>query len=212
MTNEARIRHTRRITKLAYYNPRIPLFSKIVVFSKFQFLHDLHLNEKPADEDLTEEHLEDDSNPIIFTIRNAKVANLSQSNDRMTSSKEEIWFEKPSEIPYESDSNENENTRENLKRKTTILRKMNPIECNYKRIGNQNLFLQWGIFAENFPDEILKNLHNDNTTEAIVNIRRSHIYRDVDYYDEEARMGIGYMPLHLVDFHNVPDSMYRGYK
>ena len=47
---------------------------------------------------------------------------------------------------------------------------------------------------------------------TFLSFRRSHIYRDVDYYDEEARMGLGYMPLHLVDFHNVPDSMYRGYK
>ena len=170
-----------------------------------------HLNEKPADENATEEHLEDDSNPIIFKIRNATVANLSKSKEHNNSSKEEIWFERPSEIPYETDSNEDENTRDNLKRKTTILRKINPIDCNYKRIGNQNLFLQWGIFAENFPDEILQNLHNDNTTAATVNIRRSYIYRDLDYYDEEARMGLGNMPVHLVDFHNLPDSMYRDY-
>ena len=183
------------------------------VFSKFKFYDDLHLNEKPAGENANEEHLEDDSNPIIFTIRNATVAYLSQSNDRhnRTSSKEEIWFERryALRVPYESDSNKDENTSENLKRKTIISRKINPIDCNYKRLGNQNLFLHWGIFAENFPDEILQNLHNDNTTEATVNIRRSHIYRDVDYYDEEARMGLGYMPLHLVDFHNVPDSTYR---
>ena len=172
----------------------------------------IYTYQKPADEDLTEEHLEDDSNPIIFTIRKATVANLSQSNDRSTSLKDEIWFERPSEIPYESDSNEDENTGENLKRKTTILRKMNPIDCNYKRIGNQNLFVHWGIFAENFSDEILQNLHNDNTTEATVNIRRSHIYRDLDYYEEEARMGLGSMLFHLVDFHNVPDSKCRGHK
>ena len=87
-------------------------------------MHDLHPNGKPANENATEDHLENDSNPIIFKIRNAT---LSQSSDRNDSSKEEIWFEKPSENPYESDSNEDEGEirgRENLKRKTTILRKI----------------------------------------------------------------------------------------
>ena len=73
------------------------------------------------------------------------------------------------------------------------------------------MFLHWGIFAESFPEEILENLHNGNATEATVDIRRSYIYRDLDYYEEEARMGLGYRLLHLVDFHNVPDSMYRGF-
>ena len=44
--------------------------------------------------------------------------------------------------------------------------------------GNQNLFLHWGIFAEDFPEEILKNLHSDNSAEATIDIRRSYIYKD----------------------------------
>ena len=53
--------------------------------------------------------------------------------------------------------------RDDLKRKTRIFRKINPSDCNFKQIGNQNLFLHWGIFAEDFPEEILKNLHSDNS-------------------------------------------------
>ena len=94
-------------------------------------------------------------------------------------------------------------TREDLKRKTRIFRKINPSDCNFKQIGNQNLFLHWGIFAEDFPEEILKYLHSDNT----VYIRRSHLYKEHIYYDQ-TRMGLGYRPFHLVDFHDVPDSMY----
>ena len=43
-------------------------------------------------------------------------------------------------------------------------------------LGNQNLFLNWGIFAENFPEEILKYLHSSNPDEAIVNIQKSYLY------------------------------------
>ena len=71
-------------------------------------------------------------------------------------------------------------TRDDLKRKTTIQRKINPSDCNFKQIGNQNLFLNWGIFAENFPEAILKDLHSNYP--AIVNIRKSHLYKErIDY-------------------------------
>ena len=103
--------------------------------------------------------------------------------------------------------------REDLKRKTSIFRKINPSDCNFKQIGNQNLFLHWGIFAEDFPEEILKNLHSDNSAEATVDIRRSYLYKEhvITYSDEllqTKRVGLGYKPFHLVDFHDVPDSTY----
>ena len=73
-------------------------------------------------------------------------------------------------------------TRDDLKRKTTIQRKINPSDCNFKQIGNQNLFLNWGIFAENFPEEILQDLLSNNPYEAIVNIRKNHLYKErIDY-------------------------------
>ena len=97
--------------------------------------------------------------------------------------------------------------REDLKRKTRIFRKINPSDCNYKQIGNQNLFLHWGIFTENFPEEILKYLNSDNSAEATVNIRRSYLYKEEIFFDT-TRIGLGYKPFHLVDFHDVPDSMY----
>ena len=94
-----------------------------------------------------------------------------------------------------------------MKRKTTIQRKINPSDCNFKQIGNQNLFLNWGIFAENFPEEILQNLHNSDTNAAIVNIRKSHLYKYPTYSAQ--RIGLGQRPTHLVDFHDVPDSKLR---
>ena len=68
-------------------------------------------------------------------------------------------------------------TRDDLKRKTTLQRKINPSDCNFKQIGNQNLFLNWGIFAETFPEEILKYLHSNNPDEAIINIQKSYLYK-----------------------------------
>ena len=68
--------------------------------------------------------------------------------------------------------------RDDVKRKTTIQRKINPSDCNFRQIGNQNLFLNWGIFAENFPEEILQNLHSSNPDDAIVNIRKSYLYKE----------------------------------
>ena len=97
--------------------------------------------------------------------------------------------------------------RDDLKRKTRIFRKINPSDCNFKQIGNQNLFLHWGIFAEDFPEEILKNLHSDNSAEATVDIRRSYFYKEDVFLDKE-RIGLGSKPFHLVDFHDVPDGTY----
>ena len=74
--------------------------------------------------------------------------------------------------------------RDDLRRKTTIQRKINPSDCNFKQIGNQNLFLNWGIFAENFPEEILKNLHSSNPDDAIVNIRKNYLYKEQINYSE----------------------------
>ena len=97
--------------------------------------------------------------------------------------------------------------RQNLKRKTVMQRKINPSDCNFKQIENQNLFLNWGIFAENFPEEILQDLHSSNPDEAVVNIRKSHLYKERLYpNDSRERIGLGHRPTHLVDFHDVPDS------
>jgi len=106
--------------------------------------------------------------------------------------------------------------REDLKRKTRILRKINPSDCNFNQIGNQNLFLHLGIFAEDFPEEILKKLHIKNSAEATVDIPRSYLYKEsvITYFDEfleTKRVGLGYKPFHLVDFHDVPDSMMTSY-
>ena len=98
-------------------------------------------------------------------------------------------------------------TRDDLKRKTTILRKINPSDCSFKPLGNQNLFLHWGLFAENFPGQILEYFEK-NKTEPVINIRRSHLYHEDILYDQK-RMGLGRKPFHLVDFHDVPDGMFQ---
>ena len=117
-------------------------------------------------------------------------------------------------------------TDEDLKRKTTISRIISPFDCNFKQISNQNLFLHWGIFAESFhlgniisADEILRwkirsvctsrgTADTEICHDAKVDIRRSYLYREqMSYLDDEARMGLGYRPIHLVNFHDVPDSM-----
>ena len=95
--------------------------------------------------------------------------------------------------------------RDDLKRKTSILRKINPSDCSFKPLGNQNLFLHWGIFAENFPETILQKLHNNNTDDT-VDVRRSFLYKEEVSFDV-LRIGLGHKPFHLVDFHDVPDSM-----
>ena len=119
----------------------------------------------------------------------------------------------------------NEDENENLKRKTTISRKISPLDCDFKQIGNQNLFLHWGIFAESFPEGILRNLHSRSCihcrgtadskvyNDSKVDIRRSYLYREqTSYYNNERRIGLGYRPIHLVDFHDVPDSMCKTLK
>ena len=93
-------------------------------------------------------------------------------------------------------------TRDDLKRKTTILRKINPSDCSFKPIGNQNLILHWGLFAENLPEQIFR------TDDPEIDIRRSHLYyEDISY--NRRRMGLGRKPFHLVDFHDVPDGMFH---
>ena len=96
--------------------------------------------------------------------------------------------------------------RDDLKRKTTILRKINPSDCSFKPLGNQNLFLHWGLFAENFPEEEVAKLGNKTEEANGINIRRSHLYNEEIMFDRK-RMGLGRKPFHLVDFHDVPDGM-----
>ena len=67
------------------------------------------------------------------------------------------------------------------------------------------MILNWGIFAENFPEEIVHDLHKTNADEAYVNIRKSHLYQEEIYYNT-VQIGLGHKPFHLVDFHDVPDS------
>ena len=68
------------------------------------------------------------------------------------------------------------------------------------------MFLNWGIFAENFPEEILQDLHKTDSEEVYVNIRKSHLYNE-DITHNTVRIGLGRKLFHLVDFHDVPDSM-----
>ena len=99
-------------------------------------------------------------------------------------------------------------TRADLKRKTTLLRKINPSDCSFKPLGNQNLILHWGLFAENFPEQILEEFEKNKTDEAVINIRRSHLYHEDISYDQR-RMGLGRKPFHLIHFHDVPDGMFQ---
>ena len=73
-------------------------------------------------------------------------------------------------------------------------------------MGNQNLYLHWGLFAENFPEEILKDLSGNKTDEKPINVRRSYLYNEDTMFDEK-RIGLGRKSFHLVDFHDVPDGM-----
>ena len=70
------------------------------------------------------------------------------------------------------------------------------------------------MFVENFDSSILKTL---NETDDEVIIRRSHLYseklpgpgrkgRDVSKTIHKKRVGFGSRLIHLIDFHDVPDS------
>ena len=164
----------------------------------------------------TDLHPEDDEiNPKIFKIKRASLLEW----DLTENGKEEIWFDKPQEIILKKGGVQPNHMmlkliqfqRDDLKRKTTILRKVNPSDCNFKPIGNQNIFLHWGIFAESFDSSILKKL---NATDDEVIIRRSHLYNEIDRNSFEetnvgkARIGFGHRLMHLIDFHDVPDSKF----
>ena len=142
------------------------------------------IGQGPQDPDLTDSksetdlHPEDDEiNPKIFKIKRATLLEWNLTDN----GKEEIWFDKPQEIVLNKGADPSNQMmlkrlqfyRDDLKRKTTILRKVNPSDCNFKPIGNQNIFLHWGIFAENYNSSILKTL---NVTDDEVIIRRSHLY------------------------------------
>ena len=174
----------------------------------------------------TEVHSENDEiNPKMFKLKRATLLEWNFTKN----GKEEIWYDKPQEITLKKGAQENQLTlkffqfqRDDLKRKTTILRKVNPSDCNFMPIGNQNIFLHWGMFVENFDSSILKTL---NETDDEVIIRRSHLYsekipeparigRDVSSENRtetirEKRVGFGSRLIHLIDFHDVPDSKSR---
>lgn len=167
-------------------------------------------------------HPEDDEiNPKVFKIKRASLLDV----DFTANGKEEIWFDKPQEIILKEGAAA-PNTqmmlkfiqfqRDDLKRKTTILRKVNPSDCNFMPIGNQNIFLHWGIFVENFNSSMLKIL---NETDDEVIIRRSHLYSaridepnggmgQDDRETSKKRIGFGHRLIHLIDFHDVPDSKF----
>ena len=164
-------------------------------------------------------HPEDDEiNPKLFKIKRATLLDV----DFTANGKEEIWFDKPQEIILNKGGaaprvmlKSLSFHRDDLKRKTTILRKVNPSDCNFMPIGNQNIFLHWGIFVENFNSSMLKTL---NETDDEVFIRRSHLYSEkiepnggmVQDASEKSkkRIGFGHRQIHLIDFHDVPDSKY----
>ena len=166
-------------------------------------------------------HPEDDEiNPKVFKIKRATLLDV----DFTANGKEEIWFDKPQEIILNKGAAASNNQmmlkffqfhRDDLKRKTTILRKVNPSDCNFMPIGNQNIFLHWGIFVENFNSSMLKTL---NETDDEVIIRRSHLYSEKiepnggmgqDASEKsKKRIGFGHRQIHLIDFHDVPDSKF----
>ena len=90
------------------------------------------------------------------------------------------------------------------------MRKTNPSDCNFKSLGNQNLYLHWAIFVENFPEEILNKLNGTRSgTDDDVIIRRSHLYNEKPgYFEDYKRIAFGHRPIHLIDYHNVPDSKF----
>ena len=167
-------------------------------------------------------HPEDDEiNPKVFKIKRATLLEV----DFTANGKEEIWFDKPQEIILNKGAAASNThmmlkslsfNRDDLKRKTTILRKVNPSDCNFMPIGNQNIFLHWGIFVENFNSSMLKTL---NETDDEVIIRRSHLYNEkIDEPNggmgqdasetSKKRIGFGHRQIHLIDFHDVPDSKF----
>ena len=75
--------------------------------------------EQPDDETETVEHPEDDSNPIIFTIRNATLLDW----DLTASGKEEIWFDKAPKIRRESD----QKRKDSMMRSVRYKLKKNPL-------------------------------------------------------------------------------------
>ena len=150
---------------------------------------------------------DDDENPKIFKIRRATLMDW----DLTDSGREDIWFDKPPTMVLKSNGGISTQMmlkgfgtkRDDLKRKTTILRKTNPSDCNFKSLGNQNIYLHWAIFVENFPEEILNKL--DGTDDEVI-IRRSHLYNEKPYFEDYKRIAFGHRPIHLIDYHNVPDS------
>ena len=161
-------------------------------------------------------HPEDDEiNPKVFKIKRATLLEV----DFTANGKEEIWFDKPQEIILNKGAAPSTGMmlkliqfqRDDLKRKTTILRKVNPSDCNFMPIGNQNIFLHWGIFVENFNSSMLKIL---NETDDEVIIRRSHLYSEkieaskTSNETSKKRIGFGHRQIHLIDFHDVPDSKF----
>ena len=79
-----------------------PCKNKIFYHVEVEFLGNqsyIYNYEHPNDETETVDHPEDDSNPIIFKIRNATLLDLGLTE----SSKEEIWFDKVTEITLKTD-------------------------------------------------------------------------------------------------------------
>ena len=163
------------------------------------------------------EHPEDDDeNPKLLKIRKATLLEWDVTDDK----EEKIWFDKPPTIVLKSNGGVNNQMmlkgfgapeRDDLKRKTTIMRKINPSDCNFQPLANQNIFLHWGIFVENFNDSVLNKL---NDTDGEVIIRRSHLYNEISVHNEEGqavykRAGFGNRPIHLIDFHDVADSKFE---
>ena len=150
---------------------------------------------------------DDDENPKIFKIRRATLMKWDLTESRT----EDIWFDKPPKIVLKSNDRTDDQMmlkgfeRDDLKRKTTILRKINPSDCNFLSLGNQNIYLHWAIFVENFPEEILNKLSG---TDEEVFIRRSHLYKEKPYDADHnvRRIAFGHRPIHLIDYYDVPDS------
>ena len=89
-TDEARARFQKPCGNTIFYHVEVEFLGNQSYIYNYE-----HLN----DETETVDHPEDDSNPIIFKIRNATLLDLGLTE----SSKEEIWFDKVTEITLKTD-------------------------------------------------------------------------------------------------------------
>ena len=97
-TEEAKARFDKPCENTIFYHVEVELLGNQSYIYNY---------EQPNDETETAEHPEDDSNPIIFKIRNATLLDW----DLTANGKEEIWFDKAPKITLKSDRKKKESMR-----------------------------------------------------------------------------------------------------